>query len=85
MVKRKADQSLDEWLLEGELAAAERRVNTHVDTQPDNPFISAATESVVPPTVEEPSAVAPITEEVSQEEAGRWFWSLLGQVGFELW
>lgn len=85
MVKRKADQSLDEWLLEGELAAAERRANTHVNTQPDQPFISAATKSVAPLTVEEPSAVAPITAEVSPDEAARWFWSLLGQAGFELW
>ena len=85
MVKRKADQSLDEWLLEGELAAAERRANAHVDNQPDNPFMPAATESAVPSNVEEPSAVAPVAEGVSQEDAGLWFWSLLGQAGFEIW
>ena len=65
MVKRKADQSLDEWLLEGELAAAERRANTQVDNQPDHPCVAAATESVVPSTVEGPSAAAPVAEGAS--------------------
>ena len=85
MVKRKANQSLDEWLIAGELAAAARRSENHIGTQSNTPLNPSTTELVEPSEVAEPSVVVPVGAEVTLDEATRWFWSLLGQAGFELW
>ena len=85
MVKRKATQDLDEWLREGEIASAARRSATQPDTQSIKAFPISTAEGAVPPKVEELPAVVPAEVEVTQEEAASWFWSLLGQTGFELW
>ena len=85
MVKRKANQSLDEWLLEGELAAAGRRSEQPIGTQPDITLSPPTAELVAPPEVVNPSVTIPMGVEVTHDEATRWFWSLLGQAGFELW
>lgn len=85
MVKRKATHDLDEWLREGELASTARRSETQLGTQSTSVLPSSTTDDTVPPKVEEFSGVVPTEVEVTQEEAASWFWSLLGQVGFELW
>lgn len=85
MVKRKATQNLDEWLRAGELASAAKRseAQTHVQVASDLP--SLTTKAVDPSKVEVLSAVGPAEVEVTREDDARWFWSLLGQAGFELW
>ena len=85
MVKRKANQSLDEWLRDGELAAVANRSDKHIGNQPNIPLTSSAAEVVASPKVAEPLVVVPVEAEVTHDEAVRWFWSLLGQAGFELW
>ena len=85
MVKRKATQNLDEWLREGELASAARRSETQTHAQVASDLSSSTTEIAGPPKVEGLSAVGPAEVEVTQDEAVSWFWSLLGQTGFELW
>ena len=79
MVKRKANQSLDEWLRDGELAAVAKRSNTHIGNQPNTPLTPSATEVVASPKVAEPLVVVPVEVEVTHDEATRWFWSMLGQ------
>lgn len=84
MVKRKATESLDEWLKEGELAAAARRENTETVTETDNPVPNSTAESVPPHTANETPTVAPAEVEVSSDEASSWFWTILEQSGYEL-
>ena len=85
MVKRKASESIDAWLQEGESASA--TIQQASETAPE------AKPILPPPTVkdnlaqvtEESAAVAPADVEVTDDEAANWFWGLLEQAGFELW
>ena len=85
MVKRKANQSLDEWLIEGELAATTRRSEQPIGTQPNTTHSPSTAESVEVPELVNPLVTLPLGVEVTHDEATRWLWSLLVQVGFEVW
>ena len=85
MVKRKENQNLDEWLIEGELAAATRRSKQPIGTQPNITYSPSTAESVEVPELVNPLVTVPLGVEVTHDEAARWFWSLLGQAGFEIW
>ena len=71
MVKRKANQSLDEWLIEGELAAAARRSEQPIGTQPDITHSPPTAELVELPEVVNPLVTVPLGVEVTHDEAAR--------------
>ena len=71
MVKRKANQSLDEWLIAGELAASARRYDQFTGTQPNTLLVPSTAELVAPLEVAAPSVVAPVEVEVTHDEAAR--------------
>ena len=85
MVKRKAVDSLDEWLKKGELASAARRLDTEIVAEIDNQIPSSTAEGVPPQMTKGIPTVAPAEVEVSSDEAANWFWSILEQAGYELW
>ena len=85
MVKRKATESLDEWLHEGELAAAARRLNIEVAPEVGNTTVTPTAESVQPQVAKETPTAGPAEAEVTNDEASNWFWAILEQSGYELW
>ena len=85
MVKRKASESIDEWLKEGESASVARQQTTEIATEPNPALPSPTVESVPPQVTEEAVAVAPADVEVTDDEAANWFWSLLEQSGYKRW
>ena len=80
MVKRKAIDSVDEWLKEGELAASSRQAR--IETTPQ-----AVAGRLLPTAelVQVQVAGASHDMAVSTKEAANWFWELLGRAGYELW
>ena len=85
MGKRKATESLDEWLHEGELAAAARRVNVEVAPEGDNTTVTPTAESVQPQVAKETPTAGPADAGVTDDEASNWFWAILEQSGYERW
>ena len=85
MVKRKAVDSLDEWLKKGTLAAAPRRLDTKIVAGIDNQIPSSTAEGVPPQTAKGFPTIAPAEVEVSSDKVANRFWSILEQAGYELW
>ena len=85
MVKRKAVDSLDEWLKEGELASAARRLNAESIAETESQIPSSTAEDITPQMDKGIPTLEPAELEVSGDEAASWFWSLLAQAGYELW
>lgn len=85
MVKRKAVDSLDEWLKKGELASAARRLDAESIAETESQIPSSTAEGITPQTAKGIPTVEPAELEVSSDEAANWFWSLLEQAGYELW
>ena len=85
MVKRKATESLDEWLHKGELAAAARRVSSEIAPEWDNTTVIPTAEKVQPQVATENPTVGPTDAGVTDDGASDWFWAILGQSGYELW
>ena len=84
MVKRKAPDIVDDWLREGELAAAAMQVNIEAIPKAVTPL---PLPTVEPNTVQVAGgdvAVASTEVAVTTEEAANWFWGLLVQAGYEL-
>ena len=81
MVKRKAIESVDAWLKEGEAAAAAKPTTPKKTPKTvDLPTVAIGQASVAENEVaESPAEVA-----VTSEEAANWFWNLLEQAGYEL-
>ena len=73
MVKRKANQSLDEWLIEGELAATTRRSARPIGTQTNTTHSPSTAESVEVPELVTPLVTVPLGVEVMHDEASHWF------------
>ena len=85
MVKRKAVDSLDEWLKEGELASAARRLNTENIAEVESQVPNPTAEDTTPQMAKGLPTVEPVGLKVSDDEAASWFWALLAQAGYELW
>ena len=85
MVKRKAANSLDEWLSEGDLASAAKQPNTEITTEPCTTPPPPTAEIVQPQVASEPSLVVTAKVDITEDEAANWFWSLLEQSGYERW
>lgn len=85
MTKRKASESLDEWLNGGR---SELEIPSPVTELSADPVLDTS------PATAEASSV-PVTSEVviesstrvdtTEEQAVEWFWQLLEQAGFVLW
>ena len=81
MVKRKATESVDEWLKEGEaVAAAKPTTPQKAPETVDLPTVEIGQTSVA----ENEVAESPADVAVTSEEAADWFWNLLEQAGYEL-
>ena len=97
MVKRKAEISLDEWLIQSARLGAtttNKTAETPAD-QPHNPvpaLVEASSESEPHQSAAAELVVSPTTGEGehahvtgAEGEAHEWFWRLLEQAGFEHW
>ena len=85
MVKRKASESIDEWLREGETVSAARTPTSYTAQEPKLVFFPPTAEVNPVQVVEESAAVAPADVEVIADEETNWFWGLLEQAGIEIW
>ena len=84
MVKRKASDSVDDWLKEGELVAATRQINIKAIPEAVTPLPLPTVEPHTVQMAEGDVAAAVAKEEVTDTEAANWFWGLLVQAGYEL-
>ena len=85
MVKRKADVSLDEWLM-SRVNAPEPQLVVEVAAKEG----IAAVEDSTTIEVQSAATVEPVTEDnvdvaASEHDTSDWFWSLLEHLGYELW
>ena len=83
MVKRKADVSLDEWLM-SRVNAPEPQLVVEVAAKEGIPAVEDST------TTEVQSAATVVIEDnadvaASEHDTSDWFWSLLEHLGYELW
>lgn len=85
MVKRKATESLDEWLLERRTAVQNPQLAPEIAPTPCVTAPLPTTRTTHSPVDCDPEHVATTDSTVTEEGAADWFWSLLGQAGFELW
>ena len=86
MTKRKATNSLDEWLTERRVVSETPNPVAEIPSEP----ISAAPQptaeaSQLQLTSEPVSGTLPVEVDITEEVAAEWFWSLLDQCGFERW
>ena len=85
MVKRKANVSLDDWLM-SRVAAPKPQLIVKVATEEG----IAVVEDSTTPEVQSAATVEPVTENnadvaASEHDASEWLWSLLESLGYELW
>ena len=85
MVKRKADQSLDDWLREGEEVARLNRAAIVVTSEPPSQVACPVTDKVLPGEVNGAEVVTSVEEGSAEGEASNWFWELLANAGYETW
>ena len=85
MVKRKATESLDEWLLERRTTVEVPQPTTEVTSEPRITSPLPTSETTPPQVASEPVTEAPAAADVTEEGAADWFWSLLEHAGFERW
>lgn len=85
MVKRKTTDNLDEWLHEGELAAAAMRVSVELGPEEENTTVIPTAEGVQPQVAKEAPTVGPVDTGVTDDGASNWFWATLEQSGYEIW
>ena len=85
MTKRKAPNSLDEWLTERRVVSEVPIPAVEIPSEPSivapHPTAEASQLQLTSEPVSGISAEVDITEEMAAE----WFWSLLDQCGFERW
>ena len=84
MVKRKASDSVDDWLREGELVAAARQISIEAIPEAVTPLPLPTVEPYTMQVAEGDVDVASTEVAVTTAEAANWFWSMLVQVGYEL-
>ena len=85
MVKRKATNSPDEWLIEGELASATTQPGSEIAIEPCTTVPSPAAEIIQPQVASDPSVVVPAERAITETKVARWFWSVLAQAGYKCW
>ena len=85
MVKRKADQSLDDWLREGEEIARLNRAAIVVTSEPHSQEVDPVTDKVSPGEVNGAEVVTAVEGGSAEGEASNWFWELLANAGYEIW
>ena len=84
MTKRKATNSLDEWLTERRVIAEVPIPAAEIPSEPSIAAPPPTAEASQPQLTSEP--VSGVSAEVDiTEVAAEWFWSLLDQCGFERW
>ena len=84
MVKRKASDSVDDWLREGKLAAAARHISIEAIPEAVTPLPLPTVEPQYVQVAEGDVAAAVAEVEVTNAEAANWFWGLFVQAGYEL-
>ena len=83
MVKRKAENTLDEWLNKGTLYAEASRAGTVelINQQVTEPDLGTE----VTPLTAETAGPSEATADLAEQNAAEWLWELLAQSGYELW
>ena len=84
MVKRKADQSLDDWLKAGEEVARLNREAALATSEQYSRGLEPAADKVLAEGVNESEPAAMVEGGSAKGEACNWFWELLANVGYEL-
>ena len=97
MVKRKADISLDEWLVRG-VRSDEPTITPAIAASDERPSDSSIEEAevVTGPTTAQPATSELVTETLrlrgdrlqaarKEGDVHEWFWLLLEQCGYECW
>lgn len=85
MVKRKADKSLDEWLMEAKVTSDSTQTNAVGISEGCTPEPAP---TVVEVTTAETIALEPIVSTDVATDGDRepnWLWELLAQAGYEMW
>ena len=85
MTKRKATESLDEWLIERRLASEAQIPVVEVPLEPSIATPSPTAETNPPQVINEPVIGVPTEVDITEEVASEWFWALLEQLGYERW
>ena len=85
MVKRKATDSVDEWLKEGELATSSRQANLEPTPEAVAALPLPIGEDIRVQVAEDDVAMASTDVAATHEEAANWFWDLLVRAGYESW
>ena len=85
MTKRKASESLDEWLNDRRSVLETQGPVTELVVDPGlATFPSTAEASSLQLACEE-GIESSMGVDITEEKAAEWFWQLLEQAGFELW
>ena len=84
MVKKKAPDSVDDWLREGELTASSRQPNLETTPESTAALPLPIAEDTHLQVAEDNVAMASAEVGVTLEEAAIWFWDLLVPAGFEM-
>ena len=84
MVKRKADQSLEDWLKVGEEVARLNREAALATSEQYSRGLEPAADKVLAEGVNESEPAAMVEGGSAEGVACNWFWELLANVGYEL-
>lgn len=85
MTKRKATESLDEWLIEQRLASEVQLPVAEAPLEPSIVTPPPTAETSQPQVATESVTWIPAEVDITEEVASEWLWSLLEKSGYERW